>query len=180
MGRVEVGDTEGKTWSLDGNAQPGAQAMLSAVSREGHGPGRGSVAVFLDLLPTRSDAAFDSFAAGRADDFSSVLHLRPRQDGNLVPADAAALVGEAAHQIRQLAGDRPTTDVHVLLRCPWPVALLLGRTLNTLRVHHYEWEDGPADDGSPSEPRYLPSLIVRSGRGGSPIEQVLLPARLAV
>ena len=180
MGRVEVVDTGGHTWSLDGNVRPTVDAMLATVSREEHGPGRGPVAVFVDLLPTRSDAAFHSFVAGRGDDFSPALHLRPGRDGNLAAAAAAALVGEAAHKIRQLAGDRRTTEVHLFLRCPWPVALLLGRTLNTLRVHLYEWEDGPTDDGSASEPRYLPSLIVRSGRGGSPIEQVVLPARPAV
>ena len=64
------------------------------------------------------------------------------------------------------------------LRCPWTVALLLGRTLNALRVHLYEWEDGPDYSGAIASPRYLPSLVVRSGAGGSPIESVILPARL--
>ena len=66
---------------------------------------------------------------------------------------------------------------HVLLRCPWTVALLLGRTLNTIRVSLYEWEDGPDDGDSRVAPRYLPSVVVRSGAGGSPIERVVLPMR---
>ena len=75
------------------------------------------------------------------------------------------------------AGQFRTSEVHLLLRCPWTAALLLGRTLNTLRVHLYEWEDGPDDHGNPTKPRYLPSLVVRSGAGGSPIEDVSLPIR---
>lgn len=177
MGRVEVIDTEGQSWSLGGNAQPGPEPMLAEMSHEdGVSMGR-PVAVFLDLLPTRSDAAFERFATAHAGDTASVVHLRPVRDGTLAAADAAALVGEAAQRVRQLAGDWRTADVHLLLRCPWMVALLLGRTLNTLRVQLYEWEDGPADDGSAAEPRYLPSLVVRSGSGGSPIEEVVLPAR---
>lgn len=177
MGRVEAVDTEGQLWSLNGNAQPGARSLITEVSRTDGAAHEVPVAVFLDLLPTRSDAAFDKFIAARADEVPEVLHLRAVREGTLAADTAAALVGEAALRIRQFASAHGATDVHLLLRCPWTIALLLGRTLNTLRLHLYEWEDGPADDGSRSEPRYLPSLIVRSGIGGSPIEQVVLPAR---
>ena len=177
MGRVEAVDTEGQLWSLTGNAQPGAGSLIKEVSRTGSAAHGKPVAVFLDLLPTRSDAAFDKFVAARAEEIPGVLHLRPVREGVLVAETSAALVGEAALRVREFAGAYGATEVHHLLRCPWTIALLLGRTLNTLRVHLYEWEDGPADDGSHSEPRYLPSLIVRSGVGGSPIEQVVLPAR---
>ncbi|MEZ4494997.1 MAG: SAVED domain-containing protein [Dehalococcoidia bacterium] len=180
MGRVEAVDTEGQLWSLNGNAQPGAGSLIAEVSRTDGGAHGEPVAVFLDLLPTRSDAAFDKFIAAHVGDVSGVLHLRPAREGTLAADTAAVLVGEAALRVRQFAGAHGVTDVHFLLRCPWTVALLLGRTLNTLRVHVYEWEDGPADDGSRSEPRYLPSLIVRSGVGGSPIEQVVLPARPSI
>lgn len=177
MGLVEAVDTEGQLWSLNGNAQPGAGSLITEVSRiDGAAHGE-PVAVFLDLLPTRSDAAFDRFVEAHAGEIPAVLHLRPGHEGSLAASAAAALVGEAAQSLRHFAAAYGATDVHLLLRCPWTVALLLGRTLNTLRVHLYEWEDGPADDGSPSEPRYLPSLIVRSGVGGSPIEQVMLPER---
>ena len=179
MGHVEAIDTEGRAWSLDGNARPGPKEMLAEVSQVDGAINSGPVAVFLDLLPTRSDAAFDDFVTTQAGDMASVLHLRTAQDGDLAPKAAGALVGNAAQRIRQLAGERRSAEVHLLLRCPWTVALLLGRTLNTLQVHLYEWEDGPADSGSPAPPRYLPSLIVRSGSGGSPIEKVALPQRPA-
>ena len=98
-------------------------------------------------------------------------------EGNLLPEDAAAIVAEASHAIRQAASRSETSEVHLLLRCPWTVALLFGRMLNTIRVNLYEWEDGPDDYDSLVAPRYLPSLVVRSGAGGSPIEKVVLPMR---
>ena len=99
------------------------------------------------------------------------------RDGRLEPAESATITGEASRVIRDLAGQFRTSEIHLLLRCPWTVALNLGRTLNTFRVHLYEWEDGPNCHGSFGKPRYLPSLIVRSGSGGSPIEAVSLPRR---
>ena len=106
-----------------------------------------------------------------------MFHIRPVVEENLVPEDAGAIVAEASHAIRQAASRSATSEVHLLLRCPWTVALLLGRTLNTIRVSLYEWEDGPDDGDSRVAPRYLPSLVVRSGAGGSPIEKVVLPMR---
>ena len=88
-----------------------------------------------------------------------------------IPSQAAAIVGELAADIRSLASAHCTTDVHLLLRCPYPIALLLGRTLNTLTVHLYEWEDSPEGVSGPS-PRYVPSVVLRSGAGGSPIYSV--------
>ena len=138
---------------------------------------KGDAVVYVDLLPTRSDPAFDCFVEARSDRNACVFHIRPVAEGNLLPEDAGAIVAEASHAIRQAASRSETSEVHLLLRCPWTVALLLGRTLNTIRVNLYEWEDGPDDRDNPVAPRYLPSLVVRSGAGGSPIEKVVLPMR---
>ena len=137
----------------------------------------GDAIVYVDLLPTRSDLAFDRLLEAYLGRLASVSHLRTVAQGNLRLEDAGAIVAEASHAIRQAASRSETSEVHLLLRCPWTVALLLGRTLNTIRVNLYEWEDGPNADGNSVPPRYLPSLVVRSGAGGSPIEQVSLPTR---
>ena len=178
-GNVDAVDTAGHAWSISDNAPaPGASTrLLEIMDRSPREAAKGDAVVYVDLLPTRSDPAFDRLVQARTGRLASVLHIRPVAEGNLLPEDAGAIVAEASHAIRQAASRSETSEVHVLLRCPWTVALLLGRTLNTIRVNLYEWEDGPDDCDSLVPPRYLLSLVVRSGAGGSPIERVILPMR---
>ena len=179
LGDVEVEDTAGHTWTFSNNA-PAPVASTRLLEVIDHSPREapiGDAVVYMDLLPTRSDPAFDHLVEARLGRLASVFHIRPVAEGNLLPEDAGAIVAEASHAIRQAASRSETSEVHLLLRCPWTVALLLGRTLNTIRVNLYEWEDGPDDGDSRVAPRYLPSLVVRSGAGGSPIERVVLPMR---
>ena len=177
IGRIEVVDTTGDIWSLTGNAPApdGSNKLLGVESSRDFASSTGAILVYIDLLPTRSDSAFDDLVTEEGDRFAGAVHVRPLRDGNLKPEEAAAITGEASRVIRDLAGRFHTSEVHLLLRCPWTIALLLGRTLNTIRVHLYEWEDGSDDRGNPTRPRYLPSLVVRSGAGGGAIEAVLLP-----
>ena len=180
VGRVEVVDTGGSAWVLGGQApaRDDSNPLLSVDPVSDGTRSSGAVLVYLDLLPTPSDSAFADLISDHPDAFAAAVHVRPVRKGNLRFEEAATLVGEASEIIRELAGHHQTRDVHLLLRSPWTVALLLGRTLNTLRVQLYEWEDGPGDAGQPQPPRYLPSLVVRSGAGGSPIEAVNLPKHL--
>ena len=179
IGNVDAVDTAGHPWSNSDNAPaPGASTrLLEVMDHSPRDAPAGDALVYVDLLPTRSDPAFDRLVEARLGRLASVFHIRPVAEGNLLPEDAGAIVAEASHAIRQAASRSELSEVHLLLRCPWTVALLLGRTLNTIRVSLYEWEDGPDDCDSLVAPRYLPSLIVRSGAGGSPIERVVLPMR---
>ena len=68
-----------------------------------------------------------------------------------------------SQKIRARAALASTHRVHLFLRTPFPVALLLGRALNTLEVTLYEWDD------SGTVPRYAETVTVASGRGGGPI-----------
>lgn len=172
LGIVSVVDTAGNRWDLDG--QPpveGERQVVAPVEPIAHRRERGPVLVYADLLPQRSDRAFSDL--GEDSDFAGVAHLRPVDDGLLDPISAAHIVGELTSAMRELAGHHRTTEVHLLLRCPYPIAVLLGRSLNTLTVHLYEWED--SDEADHSGPRYVPSLVLRSGAGGSSIHRVSAP-----
>lgn len=172
LGAVEVVDTAGVTWRLDGQAPAaGVDSLVASVGPTITNEDRGPVLVYVDLLPQRSDGAFVDLVA--ATDFAAVVHLRPAVEGLLDPVRAGELVGEVTAAIREVAGLHGTTDVHLLLRCPYPLAMLIGRSLNTLTVHLYEWED--SDVGDVTGPRYVPSLVLRSGTGGSPIHEVCDP-----
>ena len=179
LGRVEVVDAAGNTWAFSNNAPApvASTRLLEVTDRSPHEVTSGDALVYLDLLPTRSDPAFDRLLEASTGRLAGVFHIRTAAEGNLFPEDAGTIVAEASHAIRQAALRSEVSEVHLLLRCPWTVALLLGRTLNTVRVNLYEWEDGPEDGGSRVAPRYLPSLVVRSGAGGSPVERVTLPTR---
>ena len=177
IGRVQAVDTGGDVWSLTGNAPvpDGSYEIIGVKQTSPTFAPSGAILVYLDLLQARSDYAFDELIAGNPARFAAAFQIRPARGGMLRPDEAATTIGEVSRVIRDLAGQHRTSEVHLLLRCPWTVALLLGRTLNALRVHLYEWEDGPDDSGAIASPRYLPSLVVRSGAGGSPIESVILP-----
>lgn len=176
IGRLEVIDTRGDTWSTHGQPPaPGAERLLGTVTPPWSTFSRGPVLAYVDLLPQRSDGAVEALLeAGRG--FAGHLHLRPLGEDLLHPEDAAAIVGEISSAIRSLADAHRTTEVHLLLRSPYPLAVLVGRSLNTLTVHLYEWEDGTGPDGLAGTPRYFPSFILRSGAGGSPIQAVTGPA----
>jgi len=49
----------------------------------------------------------------------------------------------------------------LFLRVPFPVAVLLGRSLNTLEVTLFEWDDAA------SVTRYIPVATAASGRGAA-------------
>lgn len=180
IGRVEVVDTSGDSWTLQGNAPataPAGERRLTVVDASDSIGEPGPCVVYLDLNPSRNDSAYTALLSSLGSHVAA-LHVRPSGDLLLEPGDAAVIVGEAAHLIRDWTGRFAATEVQLLLRCPWGVALLLGRALNTVRARVYEWEDGPNNDGGTGSARYLPSLVVRSGGGGSPIEAVVLPTRV--
>ena len=172
IGRVEVVDTQGHIWTLTGQAPtPGRRNLLDCAALTTKEHERGPVLVYVDLLPQRSDAAFRELTESRAATYAGIAHLRP-QSANLLDSEQADfIVGEINDGIRSFADSHNTTEVHLLLRCPYPIAVLLGRTLNTLTVHIYEWEDSPIG-GSSASPRYVPSMVLRSGSGGSPIHAI--------
>jgi hypothetical protein len=172
MGTVDVIDTLGSSWTTGGQvARSSADPIVARAGQSigNHDPG--PVLAYVDLLPSRSDGAFNDLVASSS--FAEAVHLRPVDDGLLEPDTAPQVVGDIVALVRELAGAHATTEVHLLLRCPFPIALLIGRSLNTLTVHLYEWEDDP-EPGSPS-PRYVPAMVLRSGAGGSPIDAVTAP-----
>lgn len=179
IGSVHVVDTNGEVWS--GRAGVGTSGRARLVTpvddRVLAGTGSAPVLVYVDLRPGASDPAYVALRDGHSAEFSGSLHVQSASGDFLDPTDAHGVVAELDDAIRVFASRHGTTHVHLLLRTPYGVALLLGRRLNTLRITVYEWEDGPADDGSEGDPRYLQSLRVRSGAGGSPIEEVLVPER---
>lgn len=184
VGDLQAIDSTGQVWTAPAIASPAPGPATVEVIGHGNGahpaPGRARVLLYIDLLPARSDAAYTRFLEEDGDDFTAWVHLRPAVPGPLQTSTAGELVAELAHRLRELTAQHSNAEAHLLLRCPFPIAVLLGRLTNTLRVVIYEWDDDdPAQDDTKEaadpRPRYVPALRVRATASASPIQQVMLP-----
>ncbi|KRA30975.1 MULTISPECIES: SAVED domain-containing protein [unclassified Nocardioides] len=155
VGYIDVTDTFGCTWSSDaGNSE----ALVSAESdwtNQTPPAGRRTVAVYVDLTAPRSDAAFRRYLDEHGSGLAAWAHVVPTQEGRLDPSDAGALAREVADHMRELSAKHDNADVHVLLHCPFGVAVLVGRLTNTLRMTAFEWAPADPADGD-HRPRYVP------------------------
>jgi hypothetical protein len=125
------------------------------------------LAVAIDLVPGPAPIdTFESHLAARTTPYGASLRISLGED-RMIPAESAiATATELSRLIRDAAARRQTNRVSLFLRVPFPLALHLGRMLNTLTVELFEWEDGAVP------PVYVPTVTVASGRGASPIAEM--------
>jgi hypothetical protein len=178
IGAIEVVDQRGVIWASGSEAQHSRVPYIRVADQETSlntsQRARPTVAVYLDLLPQRSGAAFERFLAEHAGSIHAWRHLTSTCGELLDPAEAGAIASDVAAHIRSFSNDNDNATVHLLLRCPFPLALLLGRLTNTIRFVAYEWDDSQAATGDDFRPRYVPALRVRASALSGPIDEVLL------
>ncbi|WP_112141078.1 SAVED domain-containing protein [Glycomyces dulcitolivorans] len=176
IGEIEVVDQRHKSWTGRGEARH-APTSLVRVAAEGfvhsEPAARPAVAVYLDLLPQPSNAAFERFLDEQGSTFRAWRHLTSTSSELLDPKDAGTIAAEAAAHIRMIANENGNAEVHLLLRCPFPIAVLTGRLLNTIRCVIYEWNDSVPVSGKDFRPMYLPTLRVRTSAANGPVEEVV-------
>ncbi len=180
IGQLEVRDQRSDIWASGPEAAvPTSPSLRFDVTERSVAPSssdRPRVAVYVDLLPTQSDAAFERYLEEYGDTLTAHGVIHGPQRGLLDPADAGGLASEVAGLVRQLSGAHSNARVDLLLAVPFGLAVLLGRLSNTLRVRLFEWDDsdGPANSSGDARPRYVPCLEVRAGSTAGPITSVLL------
>lgn len=173
---VTVEDQAGAIWGRPGSPQP-ARRHPALLERSGgaerlpdtdtNNPAASEstsqVAIHVDLAPTPApgDAFASHVAAHRR--YARVVRLELARRTPIHPDAATFLATDLARRIKAAAASAVTNRVHLFLRVPFPLAVLLGRTLNTLEVTLYEWEDAH------TVPQYLQTVTVASGRGHGPI-----------
>ena len=151
---VSIVDLEGQVWGA--GTAPSVELVEAEVvlGDAADGP----TAVYLDLVPAPPNKEFRRYAESRS--FSRAVEITVAER-EVIPAEAGlALVRELRRRIGEIAVGGP---VHLFLRAPFPVAVLLGRACNTLRVVLYEWER------ETDTPRYVEMATVSAGRSGSPV-----------
>ena len=155
---LAVMDGEGRLWrgSQDAPSDPIEPEVL-------HSGADGPVAIAIDIVG--SPTPIDTFL-GHMESAGFGGAMRLGRVGTIQPEAGGGLIDDIADQIKRFASAHSTTRVHLFLRVPFPVAVLLGRSLNTLEVTSYEWDDtvGP--------PQYVPTLTLSSGHGGGPVRRI--------
>lgn len=124
-----------------------------------------ALAVFVDVAHSHGPVdSFDAWARNNRDLIARALVIS--QHRRLDPHTGPLVARSIALRIRREARVIDTRDLLLFVRAPWPLAVLLGMSLNTLTLRLYEWEDAT------TPPSYVPAAVVRSGSGGSPVIEV--------
>lgn len=178
IGHMEILDRQEATWASDGEARftspPQVRIVDEATNLSPIQSGRPAVAVYVDVLPQRSDAAFNRYLEDHATFLLAWCHLVSADDALLESSAAGDIAADVAAHIREIANKNGNAVVHILLRCPFPIALLIGRLTNTLRFVVYEWDDTDPAVGDDYRPRFVPTLRVRTSASTGVIEEVLI------
>jgi hypothetical protein len=157
--RMTVEGSDHQPW--DDAAADGVELQERLETRDG---GDAS-AVFVDLVPAPAPVTtFDEHVSHHA--YRGILRVSQALPAPLPPAAGAGTADAISDRIRRTAAACGTNQVDLFLRVPFPMAVLLGRRLNTLEVTLHEWEDGVAP------PRYVKMATVAAGRGGGPVVHI--------
>ncbi|MGH3652245.1 SAVED domain-containing protein [Glutamicibacter sp.] len=179
VGKMVVIDQKGVDWESQNESNlhdmSKVQILDEGKNQSAISLGRPSVAIYIDLLPQRSDTAFNRFLEESRDFIVAWRHISNLDNSLIDPRDAGRIASEIAAHIRAISNENNNAQTHILLRCPFPLALLVGRLTNTLRCVVYEWDDSdPIEPGGDYRARYVPTLKVRASASDGAIEEVLI------
>lgn len=145
-------DQYGHRWTSESSSTDGIPLMAESK------PDVGPVAAFVDLVGSAPlDDAFTRDLAHSNDMDRPSIHIYPEERGDISPSAGESTAAEVAKMIKAFASECQTLEVHLALRTPAALAALLGRHLNTMRVHLYEWERAR------TPPTYLPFATLTPG-----------------
>jgi hypothetical protein len=153
-------------WGPVSQASAGIVASGLNVKREQGGDvASHRIVVFVDLIENPdSDRAFEAFWAQRGGEFASRLVVKRTERSWLTPAEGTLFAKAVMDAIRKEWGDQGNDDVHLFLRVPFPMAVLLGHLSNTLECVVYEW----------GTTEYSAAICVKSGSGAGAVREVFL------
>lgn len=127
------------------------------------------VAIFVTLTADPDLTAFERLVVESAEGFASVEIISVTTSNRIDPLEAGRLSQAVAQHIKRLSAEHGRAEVHLAFHGPFPMAVLVGRYLNTLRTIAYEW-DGDTINGA----RYRPAIAIEPGVAGGPITEVFL------
>ncbi|WP_213816994.1 SAVED domain-containing protein [Glaciihabitans sp. dw_435] len=173
IGNVEVLDARDQIWtSVTPEDDPittqlDSTRLIVAGLRQPEVPDR--AAIFISLTPAPDETAFERLLHDSTQPFTTAAVISIAGSDRIDSREAGRLSAAIARQIKQLAATNGRAEVHLAFHGPYPMAILIGRYLNTLRTVVYEWETSDTSDS-----RYSPALILEPGIAGGPITDVLV------
>jgi proteasome lid subunit RPN8/RPN11 len=173
IGNVAVLDVQNNAWesSLTSNDPSVTELTVEALPTDVTQPSNAAnrVAVFVTLTADPDLTAFQRLVRESAKAFADVEMVSVKDSGRIDPQESGRLGQAIAQHIKRLSADHGRAEVHLAYHGPFPMAVLVGRYLNTLRTVVYEW-DGDTING----PRYRAAIVLEPGVAGAPITEVLL------
>ena len=158
----------GENWGRENNGDQNESFLHLTDQRvcNESSSGRARVAVYLDLVAGRLDSAFTSFVEANKENIRYSARIGMREPGKIDPNDGARIAREASNMIRDLSGSHGAAHIDLMMRCPLPLAFLIGRNVNTLSFTVYEYER--------DNDRYVPMLDVDTFDRSNVITKVLV------
>jgi integrative and conjugative element protein (TIGR02256 family) len=173
IGNVEVLDARDQTWTSvtleDDPLISHIHSRLVPIEEPQPPEIPNRAAIFISLTHDPDHTAFERLLNDSTEQFATAAVISIAGSDRVDPREAGRLSTAIARQIKQLAATSGRAEVHLAFHGPYPMAILIGRYLNTLRTVVYEWENSDA-----SGSRYLPALILEPGVAGGPITDVLM------
>lgn len=133
-GRVVIEDNFGATW--DSHVRGGKVDLDPVNVSDPDGDGEG-VAILVDFVPGKPADGFGRLAEHLRVPARALTTAGPQR---LDAADGTTVAEQAADAIRDFAGTHATNRVHLCLRVPAALAVLIGRNLNTYRLSLYDFD----------------------------------------
>lgn len=170
IGNVTVLDVQGNAWESTPSADDPMTTDVTSVrlppevasSAEGN-----RVAVFVTLTPNPDRTAFERLVTNFPGGFAAVEIVSVEGSDRIDPREAGRLSQAVARHIKGLSAIAGRAEVHLAFHGPFPLAVLVGRYVNTLRTVVYEW-DGDTSDG----PGYQAAIVLEPGVTTGPIVDV--------
>lgn len=165
---LNVEHRDGQTWSSFPSQENSDTAPITVRSSPQAQPEPDEtprIAVFVDLLGSADEEAFNSLTHNSVRRFHTVGSITWAGDRLIDPHEAAYLSRYIATQIKKLARSikrAPQAEVHLAYAGPLPMAVLIGGFLNTLTTVVYEYDQNA----------YTPVFSLNPSQKGGPITAI--------
>lgn len=165
---ISVDHTDGQLWSSRTSQESSCIGELNIDSKVITTPSSDEtprIALFVNLLRSADGEAFNSLVANSAPPFHAAGSITLTEDRDITSHEAAHLSRDIATQIKELArsiNGVSQAEVHLAYAGPLPMAVLIGRLLNTLTTVVYEYDNNA----------YTPVFSLNPGQEGGPITAI--------